>query len=100
VKRLHPNAGEQSIREFTDKLRDTIPADDQVLVLFEEDSVKRMKFDPYVHLLHSFAFMLTLEQLRVIPSAEELHAEVLQRGRNLAKDTFERRATAKPAYTG
>jgi hypothetical protein len=95
VKRLHPNAGEQSIREFTDKLRDTIPADDQVLVLFEEDSVKRMKFDPYVHLLHSFAFMLTLEQLRVIPSAEELHAEVLQRGRNLAKDTFERRATAK-----
>jgi hypothetical protein len=67
VKRLHPNAGELSIREFTDALRDTIPEEDQVLVLFD---------------------------LGVIASANELRAEVLRRGRNLAADIFERRATA------
>jgi hypothetical protein len=95
VKRLHPDAGELSIREFTDKLRETIPEEDQVLVLFEEDSVKKMKFGPHVHLIHTFAFMLALENLRVIPSADDLRAEVLRRGRNLATDIFERRATAK-----
>lgn len=95
VRRLHPDAGELSIREFTDKLRETIPDNDQVLVLFEEDAVKRMKFGPHVHLIHTFAFMLALENLRVIPSADELHAEVLGRGRNLAKDIFERRAITR-----
>jgi len=92
VKRLHPNAGELSIREFSDTLRDTIPEDDQVLVLFEEHAVKKMKFGPHVTLIHTFAFMLALENLGVIPSANVLHAEVLKRGRNLAKDLFERRA--------
>jgi hypothetical protein len=95
VKRLHPNAGELSIREFTDTLRDTIPEADQVLVLFEENAVKKLKFGPHVTLIHTFAFMLALENLGVISSADALHAEVLRRGRNLAKDIFERRASAK-----
>jgi hypothetical protein len=81
IKRLHPDAGELSIREFTDRLRHTIPPDDQVLVLFEEDSVKRLSFGPHVHLLHTFAFMLALENLGVIPSAAALHNEVLANGR-------------------
>lgn len=92
IRRLHPDAGELAIREFTDKLRHTLPPQDQVLVLFEEDAVKTMSFGPQVHLIHTFAFMLSLENLGIIPSAEALHTEVLARGRNLARDTFERRA--------
>ena len=95
VKRLHPDAGKLSIREFTDKLRETIPEKDQVLVLCEEDAVKKLKFGPYVHLIHTYAFMVALENLGVIRSADDLHAEVIRRGRNLARDIFERRATAK-----
>ncbi len=95
VKRLHPNAGELSIREFTDTLRDTISDENQVLVLFEEQAVKRMDFGPHVHLVHSFAFMIALENLGVIPSADDLHAEVVRRCRNLAKDVFEKRASTK-----
>jgi hypothetical protein len=92
IKRLHPNAGELSIRELTDKLKHTIPPNDQVLVLFEDDSVKRISFGPHVHLIHTFAFMVALENLGVIPSAAALHDEVLAKGRKIARDTFERRA--------
>lgn len=94
IKRLHPDAGELAIREFTDKLKHTIPPQDQVLVLFEEDAVKTMTFGPHVHLIHTFAFMVSLENLGVIPSAEDLYSEVLAKGRNLARDTFERRVVA------
>ena len=92
IKRLHPDAGELSIREFTDKLKQTIPANDQVLVLFEDDSVKRIGFGPHVHLIHTFAFIVALENLGVIPSASALYDEVLAKGRKIARDTFERRA--------
>ncbi len=92
IKRLHPDAGELSIREFTDNLKQTISPTDQVLVLFEEDSVKRMSFGTHVHLLHSFAFMVALENLGVIPSATALHEEVVAKGRKIARDTFEQRA--------
>jgi hypothetical protein len=52
IKRQNPHAGELAIREFTDRIRETIPAEDQVLVLFEEDAVKGMNFGDHVHLLH------------------------------------------------
>jgi hypothetical protein len=93
IKRQHPDAGEQSIREFTDKLKFTLPEDDNVLVLFEEDSVKRISFGSKIHLIHTYAFMITLERLGVIASSEEIYNAVIAKGRNLARDTFERRAT-------
>jgi hypothetical protein len=77
---------------FTDRIRETIPAEDQVLMLFEEDAVKGMDFGNHVHLLHTYAFLLTLENLKVIPSAEALVNQIHKAGRNLARDTFERRA--------
>jgi hypothetical protein len=92
IKRQRPHAGELSIQEFTDTLRDTLPASDQVLVLFEEDAVKRKAFGAHVHLIHTYAFVRALEELQFIPSADALYEEVFAAGRNLARDVFERRA--------
>jgi hypothetical protein len=92
VKRQNPHAGELAIREFTDRIRETIPAGDQVLVLFEDDAVKGMNFGDHVHLLHTYAFLLTLENLKVIPSAQAIVDQIHNAGRNLARDIFERRA--------
>lgn len=92
IKRLNPHAGELAIREFTDTIRTTIPAEDQVLVLFEEDAVKEMNFGEHVHLIHTYAFLLTLENLKVVPSAEAVFEQIHKAGRNLARDPYERRA--------
>lgn len=92
LKRHTPNAGEISIREFTDKIRDALPADDQVLVLFEEDAVKRMAFGPHVHLIHTYGFLVALEHMKVIASAKMIVDQVRSAGRNLAMDTFEKRS--------
>lgn len=92
IKRQVPDAGEQSIREFVQKVEATVPDGDQMLVLFEEDAVKKVRFGPKVHLIHSFAFMVALEEMGLIPSADDLHNQVLAAGRKLARDTFERRA--------
>lgn len=95
IKRQIRDAGEQSIREFLQKIEAGIPKDGQVLVLFEEDAVKRLSFGSKVHLIHSYAFMIALEELGIVPSAEDLYDLVLAAGRNLAKDTFERRASSE-----
>lgn len=99
IRRLDPHAGELAIREFTDKIRQTIPREDQVLVLFEEDAVKGMNFGEHVHLLHTYAFLLTLENLKVIPSAEAVFEQIHKAGRNLARDPYERRARVSSGDT-
>jgi hypothetical protein len=93
IKRQFPNAGEESIREFAGRVAEVLPPNDQILVLFEEDRVKRLSFGRHVHLLHTWAFMIALERLKVIPSAEALWKQVAERGRVIARDLFERRAT-------
>lgn len=93
IKRQFPNAGEESIREFAGKIGEVLPPNDQVLVLFEEDRVKRLSFGRHVHLLHTWAFMVALERMEVVPSAEVLWNHVVDRGRTIARDVFERRAT-------
>lgn len=92
IKRQFPNAGEESIREFVGRVAEVLPANDQILVLFEEDRVKRQPFGRHVHLLHTWAFMVALERMKVIPSAEALWKQVAVRGRVIARDIFERRA--------
>lgn len=92
IRRQFPNAGEESIREFAGKVAEVIPADDQVLVLFEDERVKGMAFGRHVHLLHTWAFMVTLESMKLIPSAEALWQEAAGRGRTIARDLYERRA--------
>ena len=92
VKRQFPNAGEESIREFAGRVSEVLPRNDQILVLFEEDKVKRMSFGRHVHLLHTWAFMVALEKMGVIPSADVLHKQVEACGRVIARDIFERRS--------
>jgi hypothetical protein len=95
IKRQFPNAGEESIREFAARVADVLPGDDQILVLFEEDKVKRMTFGRHVHLLHTWAFLVALERMGVIPSADDLLKQVEDRGRMIARDVYERRASAE-----
>ena len=85
IKRQNPHAGELAIREFTDRIKTTISSDNQVLVLFEKDAVKNMSFGEHVHLIHTYSFLLTLEKLKVIPSAEAIVHQVQKAGRNLAR---------------
>jgi len=92
IKRQFPNAGEESIREFAGRVADVLPPGNQVLVLFEEDRVKRLSFGRHVHLLHTWAFMVSLERMQLIPSADALDKQVAARGRVIARDLFERRA--------
>lgn len=92
VKRLFPNAGEESIREFAGKVAEVLPPEDQVLVLFEEEKVKRMSFGRHVHLLHTYAFIVSVERMGLIPSADALWQEVSDRGRVIAKDLYDRHA--------
>lgn len=94
VKRLQPDAGELSLREFSDRIRSALPADGQALLLFEENAVKSLSFGDHVHLLHTYAFFLALERLGVVDSAEALHEELASKGRLIAKDTFERHIRA------
>lgn len=98
IKRQMPDAGEQSIREFIQKVEAALPEGDQMLVLFEEDAVKKVPFGPRVHLIHSFAFMVALEEMGLIPSADDMRNQVLAAGRQLARDTFERRAEVSGGY--
>ncbi|MCJ2093592.1 hypothetical protein MKK67_14000 [Methylobacterium sp. J-072] len=98
IKRQFPNAGEESIREFAGRVAEVLPEGDQILVLFEEEKVKRMSFGRHVHLLHTWAFMVALERMGVIPSADDLYKQVEQRGRTIARDVYERRASAGGGY--
>lgn len=91
--RLKKNAGENSIREFADHVRESLGPDDQVLVLFEDQAVQKMDFGRHVHLLHTYAFFVTLENLGVIPSALALVDELKEKRRLLARDLFERQAS-------
>lgn len=90
--RLRKNAGENSIREFAQHVRETLPANGQVLVIFEDQRVPNMDFGKHVHLLHTFAFLGTLENMGVIPAAMALVDELREKERDLAKDLFERPA--------
>ena len=85
--------GERSVQEFADKIRGRLAGDGQCLVLFEDERVKDMYFGDHVHLIHTWAFLVSLERLGVIPSAQAIFNEVNATGvRNLKKDPFERRA--------
>ncbi len=90
--RLRKGAGENSIREFAQHVRETLPPDGQALVIFEDQRVPSMDFGKHVHLLHTFAFLRTLENMGVIPSASDLVDELRAKERDLARDLFERPA--------
>jgi len=90
--RLRRGAGENSIREFSQHVRETLPPGGRVLVLFEDQRVPNMDFGKHVHLLHTYAFLRTLENMGVIPSAMALVDELRAKERDLATDLFDRPA--------
>ncbi len=91
------DAGETSIWQFSNSLRDTLGASDYGLLLFEDNQVKNLDFGPRIAKITTWSFMIGMERMGVIPSAEALHLELSAAGRNIQKDPFERQAASAGA---
>tara|TARA_R100000306_G_scaffold37010_1_gene37316 strand:- start:232 stop:828 length:597 start_codon:yes stop_codon:yes gene_type:complete len=90
--RLTTDAGENSIREFSDHARHTLSREDQILILYEDGKVPTNDFGPQAHLVHTFAFLSALENMGVIQSADALREAIHRKRRSLARDLFDRPA--------
>ncbi len=88
------DTGENSIRELADKIRDTLSRDATGLVLFEDASVMKMDFGPYVRVMTTWSFAVALERLEVIPSASELFDRIEDTGRTPPRQAFDRPSAA------
>ena len=86
------DAGETSIWQFSNTLRDSLGATDYGVLLFEENKVKAMDFGPRLAKITTWSFLVGLERAGVIPSAESLHQGMVSAGRNIRKDPFEQQA--------
>jgi hypothetical protein len=87
------NAGELSIREFSDEVRNTLSDQDSVLVLFEDRKVRKLSFGEHVHMMSSWSLAKAVENLGLISSAEELFDEI---ERTPPRDPFEKEGRSKP----
>ena len=94
IRRRHRirGAGENSIREIADEVRNGVAQDSSVLVLFEDSRVRKMDFGGHVHLMNTWSFAMALEKIGRIPSARELFDQIEKTGRTLSHIPFERRA--------
>jgi hypothetical protein len=86
------NAGELSVREFSDEVRNRLAPQDSVLVLFEDQRVRTMSFGDHVHMMSSWSLAKAIENLGLIPSAEELFDQIERTGRTPPRDPFDREA--------
>lgn len=84
------NAGENAIREFADEIRNTLPDGASALVLFEDNRVRSMNFGDHVRLMTTWSFVVALENLDVIPSANDLFDQIEATGRRPPRDPFDR----------
>ena len=97
VRKRIKDAGETSIWQFSNTLRNTLGASDYGLLLFEDNQVKKMDFGPRIAKITTWSFMIGMERMGVIPSAEELHRELSLSNRNIQKDPFEQQAAKTEA---
>ncbi len=97
LRRRIKDAGETSIWQFSNRLRGTLGASDYRLLLFEENQVKSMDFGPRIAKITTWSFLVGLERMGVLPSAEALHDDLSSEGRNIRKDPFERQAAIAEA---
>lgn len=88
------DAGENPIRELADEIRDTLSCDAPGLVLFEDASVMKMDFGPYVRVMTTWSFAVALERLEVIPPASELFDRIEDTGRTPPRQAFDRPSAA------
>lgn len=89
------NAGELSIREFSDEVRNRLAPEDAVLVLFEDQRVRKMSFGDHVHMMSSWSLAKAIENLGLIPSAEDLFDQIERTGRTPPRDPFDREARSE-----
>ncbi|MCW3782924.1 hypothetical protein [Defluviimonas salinarum] len=83
------DAGETSIWQFSNTIRDTMAADDEALVLFEDAAVKKMDFGPHIRKLSTWSFLIALERAGVIPSAQTLRNDMMAANRTIPSDPFD-----------
>ena len=76
------DAGETSVWQLSNTLRDTLGASDYGLLLFEDNLVKKMDFGPRIAKITTWSFLIGMERMGVILSAEALHQELSSAGRN------------------
>lgn len=88
------DAGETSIWQFSNSLRETIGPQDYGLILFEDARVKTMDFGPHMAKVTTWSFLIGLERMGVIQSADKLHQEMADANRDIPKDPFEKAAEA------
>ena len=93
------DAGETSIWQFSNTLRDTMGASDYGLLLFEDNQVKNMDFGPRIAKITTWSFLIGMERMGVIPSAEALRQELSSAGRDIQRDPFERHAASAETDT-
>lgn len=86
------NAGDLSIREFSDEVRNILSGQDSVFVLFEDRKVRMMSFGDHVHMMSSWSLAKAVEHLGVISSAEDLFDQIERTGRRPPRDPFEQKA--------
>ena len=91
LKRIR-DAGETSIWQFSNTIRETMGPGDYGLLLFEESRVKAMDFGPRLAKITTWSFLIGLEEMGIIPSAEEFHRDIADANRIIPKDPFEHRA--------
>jgi len=86
------DAGETSIWQFSNSLRETMNEKDDALLIFEDQKIKTMDFGPNVSKVTTWSFILGLERLKVILSAEDIFNEIAHGNRIISKDPFEHHA--------
>lgn len=91
------DAGEASVWQSSNTLRDTLGASDYGLLLFEDNQVKNMDFGPRIAKITTWSFLIGMERMGVIPSAEALHQELSSAGRDIQRDPLERQAESAEA---
>ena len=83
VRKRIKDAGETSIWQFSNTLRESLGASDCGLLLFEDNQVKAMDFGPRIAKITTWSFLIGMERMGVIPSAEALHQELSSAGRDI-----------------
>jgi hypothetical protein len=89
--------GEAAITDFlTNQLRELVAPSDPVLLLFEDNDVMRMNvlLRDRVHLLSTKAFLIGMERLGYLPSAEAVWTAILASGRHSSDEIVDQSAPA------
>lgn len=88
------NLGEAAIAEFLSNLDDYIPGNDPVLVLFEDAKAERKQIYLHgrAHLLTTMSLLDGMEEIGLIPSAQQIVQTIRRAGRTISFNKLDRSA--------